>query len=470
MTKLKNSYLFLLTLTIFLVPSNLFFKFFESSAYVNGLLVDYLIPKLYLSDLPILLILSLWQIQTFEVQKFKKKVQSKLKNLSLVTSMTLITLIALLALNLFSSAKPLASLWYFFKLMEMGLFGWFLFQYRHLLTHKIILLSFLSSLVFQSLLAIYQFHTQSSFLNYLFLGEPNLSNYIGLAKGIFNGVEQILPYGTTAHPNILGGFIVFYWFISTKLTSSRLRIKDLKFKIFYLITSVFAAYTLWLTQSVSAWLALLISTIMYSFNPIIDKSRKSFRFCLPAVKAGFLVSGFLIFLISPFAINLLATKYPANKSLTRRATLNQAATAMFIANPLTGVGLNNFTARAEEYLPKKEVARFVQPVHHLGLLILSETGLLGLIIIIFILFMFIQKHQALSTKLQTKSNNQNTKIQKNHLKFVNLNFGNCLGFVPRGSLWGIWDLGFLVLLPLAALDHYLLTNQTGLLLLILFTI
>src|SRR5689334_2459990 len=39
---------------LFLVPSNLFFKFWTESAYVHGLLVDYLIPKLYASDLLII--------------------------------------------------------------------------------------------------------------------------------------------------------------------------------------------------------------------------------------------------------------------------------------------------------------------------------------------------------------------------------------------------------------------------------
>jgi len=96
---------------------------------------------------------------------------------------------------------------------------------------------------------------------------------------------------------------------------------------------------------------------------------------------------------------------------------------MFQHNLLFGVGINNFTLNLEEYATNKEVVRFVQPVHHLLFLILSEGGLL-LLVTIFLLI-----RQAKIKSFYTKS---------------------------------------LILLAIASLDHYLLTQFSGMSLLALF--
>jgi len=77
----------------------------------------------------------------------------------------------------------------------------------------------------------------------------------------------------------------------------------------------------------------------------------------------------------------------------------------------------------EEYAPNKEVVRFIQPVHHLLFLILSEGGLL-LLAVVFLLI-----KQAKIKKFYTKS---------------------------------------IIVLAIASLDHYLFTQFSGMSLLALF--
>ena len=72
-------------------------------------------------------------------------------------------------------------------------------------------------------------------------------------------------------------------------------------------------------------------------------------------------------------------EYP---SLTRRVYLTKAALAMSAEHPLFGVGLQGFTTQVERYAPTKEVVRFVQPVHNTILLVLTETGLLGILAVL----------------------------------------------------------------------------------------
>ena len=387
-------YIYLISLIIFLIPSNLFFKINYSSAYVNGLLVDYLIPKFYVSDIPILLLLSLWLI---EVIKNKRKIITKTSNLFFPS-----ILISLIIVRQIFVSYPLAAIWYLLQLIEVGFLGWFLTTHKKLLQKTLVHHAILITIWFQSLLAIWQFALQKSFLNYSFLGETNLSNSIGLAKDMWWHTGRVLPYSTTAHPNILGGILAIF---------SLFLIAQTRHKILTAITVSLAIAIIVITQSISAGVTLLIGLILITKKQINLKSLA--------------IIGTLLFVIAPILINLASKKLNQVDSLTRRSYLQNASISMFLNNPVVGVGLNQFTTKVEKYSDTPEIVRFVQPVHHVGLLWLAETGVLG------ILFIW-----SLRKKINIK-------------KII---------------------LPLLILLPIAALDHYLLTQQSGLLLATFFII
>src|SRR5258708_11793391 len=129
---LNQLFVWLTALLILFIPSNLFLKFAVPSAYVNGLLVDYLLPKFYLSDIVIFVIFGLWLFQFFA--KKKSSVQIKY-------SKSIIFLTALVVLFIgrqFSSFKPLAAFWFAAKLLEMLLLGYFYITHSTLLKQKLI--------------------------------------------------------------------------------------------------------------------------------------------------------------------------------------------------------------------------------------------------------------------------------------------------------------------------------------------
>jgi len=396
-------YLALLLLLIFLIPANLFLKLDVSHAYVHGLLVDYLIPKLYASDLPIIGILGLWAVEIFK----QKKAIPKFSKLSLVGSFILL----LLLFRQFLTQNSEAAIWYFSKLIEFGAFAFFLSQHQAVLKNKLLSWVLLFTLLFQSAVGITQFYTQSSvFHNYLALGEVNYSHAIGLAKDNFFHTEQILPYGTTAHPNILGGFLTIGLLIILSQLQLTEVMKKRKASIALLICGgLVIGFALFLTQSLSAWGTLGIGLI-------ILWQRRQFKFGLAV--ALFVGMG----LASPIFVHYGAKLYPTNESFLRREMLTQAAFNMIKKNPLTGVGLNNFTVNLEQYANSSEIVRFVQPAHNIFILWFAETGLLGIVLL-----------------------------------------GLMMLITPFKKL----ALPILVLLPTALLDHYLLTQQTGLLIAVL---
>ena len=76
---------------------------------------------------------------------------------------------------------------------------------------------------------------------------------------------------------------------------------------------------------------------------------------------------------------LYSLKYFNLTSFTRRLELTKIAIKMWLSSPIFGVGLNNFIVRMEEFGQVKANIRFLQPVHNIYLLVLAETGIIGLL-------------------------------------------------------------------------------------------
>lgn len=414
---------------IFLVPSNLFLKFAENHAYVHGLLSDYLLPKLYASDIVICTLFGWWGIEVFLHRR-----QYNWRTLQQPLLITAVSLIVLGAIQVFS-ARPISSLWFWFKLIEMTFLISWCFSHRWVFTHKASYWALTSMLIFQSCLGLLQFTTQHSiFSSYLYLGEPRLSQSAGIVRDTFFYQEKILPYGTTAHPNILAGVLVIGLIIVFKGGNFSQR----KTQAFFLITSCLILTTLFLTKSWSAWLAGGVS--------IVFLLKERWRFFIDHhIKTLAVVMG-IVFVVSPLGITAIG-KMTQSPSVHRRVLLNQVAINIWQNHPIMGTGLNTFTSVMEEYLPRIRYrqngelvdqintepsgARFIQPAHHVGLLLLAEIGILGWGLIL--LNLVVWRRFAVKNQLQS-----------DHLLLALLPF-----------------------LPLLTLDHYLWTQQTGQLLFVI---
>jgi len=305
--------MWLFALIIFLIPSNLAKHFPQNFSYVNGYLVDYLIPTVYLTDILIVILLFLKPV---------KKIPRPL----------IVFLSCLLPSVIFShSIGPAIYKW--LKFLEIGLLAAWIKQYRPSFAKPLT-----AAIVFQSILALGQWLNHKSLFGYWFFGEqPYTPSTPGVDKITwFDGSLKTPPLGTTPHPNILAGFLV----IGTTLLADKIS----SLAIF------FAAIPLFFTFSLSGWLAF-----------IINKK----RLIIPALA--------LMLAFSP-SLSFLAPE----SSFSRRSELAKISLKMFLDKPLSGVGLNNFTAVMENYGYISSTVRFLQPVHNIYLLILSETGLLGM--------------------------------------------------------------------------------------------
>ena len=388
-----KNYFFSLALAaaLFLAPINLFFKWGESQAYVGGIFTDYLVQKLWLAEIPVLLIIALWFTKI--IQRERLKIPSFFKK----NALWLVVLLSL-AVRQYFSPLPATSWWYFTKLIELILFGLALTHFWPRLHMSLVRYALLITIVFQAGIATLQFVRQQPLFEYQVLGETQLTATLNIARAQFKTGQMILPYCTTAHPNILAGVVVIFGALWFQLRSNR------QYKLPWqdLLTIGIISWVVFLTQSVSALLALLLFLFSQYFSQF---------------KKYFLTLAISLIIAAPIVLMFLSEQWQTESTL-RRVFLNAHATSVIFQQPVFGTGLGLFTSTLAHITSNNfsQFIRFIQPVHHIVLLWLAETGLLG----ITFLWLGVSK-----------------------LKFSN-NFD--------------W---LLILAPLISLDHYLLTQWVG---------
>ena len=328
-----------------LLPVNLAKHFIYPGAYVDGILVDYLIPTLYLTDLLIAAIAALWLFE-------KRKVPAG--------TVKLFVPFALFAgISVVFSARLVPSL----------------FVYMQMLAHIFIAVYAAAEIdaekdfytlakitgvlaILLGALVLAQWAKQGAvFNNYAFFGEqPYSAATLGIAKQALFDKAYVLPYATFRHPNALGGFlsVALVWLMYGMAKRRG-----------FALAVVFGALALFLAFSPVAWAAFVFG-ILALF--LIEKFGKGGVLVLLAATATVVFLG----------IGLLFLNADGNQSVAMRAALMRAAAARVWDAPFVGSGPGT-AAALEAPLRLPGVIRFPQPVHNIFVLVLLESGIFALV-------------------------------------------------------------------------------------------
>jgi len=339
MRKLKTVEDLLLFLTLLFLPTQLGKHFWPDFSYIYSLKIDYLSPALYLWDLLVIGLVIVWFLSRPAVNK-------SALNLLLLFLLTQV-------LSLLGADNPGAGLVRLEQYLVVGSFGLFLASQDFKGLLKRIYWTLGLGILGESVIAILQF-IKSGSIDFWILGERTFSiSTPGIAKFDFYGSQFLRPYATFPHPNVLAGFIligisIIYQVIRKSHGLARLAL-------------VFGGITVFFAMSRAAILAGLILTALF-------------------VKRKWLIGlGLLILLLSPVLFTRFSSLFNFdNLTLLRREEQVGAALQIFLKYPLAGVGLNNFIPTIANDLTVGP-SRFLQPVHNIFLLALSETGLVGLV-------------------------------------------------------------------------------------------
>ena len=431
--KIPNLLFYLL---ILFLPTQFGKHFFPAFSFVSGVRVDYLSPTLYLTDILVLFLFIFWIFSKgkFSIFNFQFLIKSKFKNFNFSNISNSFQIsnfkfqIGLLAtivlIGIFFSNNQAVGWYGLLKLVEFVFLGFYIAGNIKRLNLGIVLILLSAGILLESFLAIFQYINQGSIDGVFYLlGERNFSSMTpGIANASINGELVLRPYGTFSHPNVLAGFLV----IAMTLISSKLKVKSSKFrKSITMVSLVVGTVALLLTMSriaILIWLFILLTLVFI-------KTKKYFKnkFIIYYLLFIILIVG-SIFWLSPLRFRFFDIKTTDESVVKRQELINDSFT-MIKSNPIFGVGLNNFLVELPSVHKQTNNVFYLQPVHNIYLLILTQTGMIGLAFFTWFIFKTFKR-----------------------LKFEN-------SFHPDRI--GIKFQILFIALALGLFDHYFLTLQQG---------
>lgn len=348
------------TLLLFLLPTQLALHFWPSWAFVFGIRVDFLAPAIYLTD-----ILSLILVIT-NVGIYKKYAKY------------LLALLIFAAANVYFSTSSPESIYRWLKIIETVFLGLY-FVNSKVRPEKIIKTLFYSA-VFFSLIGIVQFCLGRSVGGvFYYLGERSFSSQTpGIALVSIFGRNFLRAYSTFSHPNSFAGYLGVILIFS--LDFMKMRNRTLLGLL--VILSGFV-----LSFSLTATLGLVFAlTLKYFFL----KTKTFRRIALWIFSISFFVS-----LAVPIFAKQIYLYYPRiGQNISQRLDLSYLAGKMVSERFWIGEGLNTFIVNIPRFKGISSYSWLLQPVHNVPELVLSETGIFGLLALFLLFFSAIKKSLA----------------------------------------------------------------------------
>lgn len=343
------------------IPIQLGKHFWPDFSFVQGIRVDYLSPTFYVSDICFIFVFL------FSINRLRNKLFELIKN------KLFLSILFVLILGFFAAKQPLAVLYGLIKFLEFTYLAFYISQaFKNNYTPKWIYYLTLGALI-QVVILVLQFFSQRSIGGlFYFLGERTFdASTPGIA--VFRWADQLLlrPYGTFPHPNVLACFLFFVFVLSLFRYSPKNNTESY-FKIIVLFT-LFLGIILTFSRVI---ICLLIGVVIYWIFLHFKKKSNFKKIFLATSITSILL---LIILFHRFVGTLLI-------DINYRLELLILSLSIFIKNPLIGVGLNNFYYH-EVLLQKSVLPTLLQPVHNIYFLWLTQTGLIGIII----LFIFLKR-------------------------------------------------------------------------------
>ncbi len=241
---------------------------------------------------------------------------------------------------------------------------------------------FVAGMTLQAILGIAQFFLQRVFASSWLGMASHLPWELG-ASVVETGTGRYLrAYGSFPHPNILAAYLVIALVILVWLYERRPQMW--KFSFLYHGAFLLFSTALFFTFSRAAWLALAGAGIFWLLGKMKRKATG-------VSKVGIAMIGYLVFLGLLYA-PLLHSRVAALGRLETKSTHERVASLiegerLAFRHFLTGVGIGNYTFAVYNEVDSKRKGWDYQPVHNAFLLIVAETGAVGLIVFLGVLWM-----------------------------------------------------------------------------------
>jgi hypothetical protein len=349
-----------------------------------------LIPSLYLQDIVLILLLSVIvcnKVTIIGLSTFIKGI--KQNSIFKKSSLFYLYILFLIVVSAFSQSFDSAII-IITRFLLLYLCGVSLIKiYSKYKLYSLITPPLILSIVFQTVVGLYQYINQSSVFGYLFLGESDLTSY-HIAKTNIRGLLEVAPYGTTPHPNILAGFIVVAFLILLHRTP--LIVHKIQFKAVLVVLISLILVTITLTSSLSALSGLIIALVIMIYPKIVSTHKSATPLQVLMVSAQLLS---LLVIQLGYHSKTLAD----NQSFIERYELNNTTFQIIANNPPWGTGINSVIHYLPDYPLGRQTSFLLQPPHHVGLLLLAETGVVGITMMLYLFHLWFKETDHLNAPI-----------------------------------------------------------------------
>lgn len=369
------------------LPTQLSKHFWPSWSLILGRRIDYLSPTLYFSDLLLCLLFIFWILE--DLSHITKIIKKRIRQI-------LFTFLALLLItigNIYTSGGHPATWLFWIIIWKLVLFISYILFTRPRLTRVIYSLSIAA--VWSSFLAISQFLLQHSLGGPLWwLGERTFTSMTpGIARMPLCLPSLVCrlflrPYATFPHPNLLGGFLATILTLLFGVLMNKKIPVSVHHRRWYAFVFSVSFIALLLTVSRSAWVAVTMGISGIGFF----NRRKKNNAQMTGILLGMIFALLLLILwVFPHA---------TDESVVTRSLLMNLSLSAWDRNIFLGVGGNSFLSLLP-ILTANRSPGFLQPVHSIYLLLLAETGIVGLGDFLSILGLVFYRLTTLSSRLPT---------------------------------------------------------------------
>jgi hypothetical protein len=360
-----------------------------------------LVFLLLLNCQSLFVVLKQWWAEVQEIKNRSVSWRLKIKILFDPFIIYLLLLLYTLASIIWSGDKVLAAVWSV-RLLEGGIL-WFLIK-----TIKpklnLIFLSLAITGIAQALWGIWQFLTQSTFANKWLGVAIHPLTQAGTSVVLTSAGKWLRAYAGQVHPNVLGGLLVI-----TCLATVWVYLENVKFNQpaggqnakWFLVLYIIQLVGLFFTFSRGAWLALFVTLIIWFFISS-GKNKRSLIFPRHLVGDGNVhlyrnvaIITFLTFVAlgvlywQPTVGRLVGGSKLEQQSINERVGSVGESRGLLKESWWRGVGMGNYTVALINFEPGYASYRY-QPVHNIFILILTELGVVGLLLFLWLLWQKLQ--------------------------------------------------------------------------------
>lgn len=319
-----------------------------------------------------------------------------------------------LVLSLAWSIDPVLAAWHLLWVLEPAAIAWLLYQERERAT--LLIGVFVAGMLFQAVVAIVQVLNQDTVAN-VWLGWTQHDPSVGGTSVIeVNGRRFLRGYGGMGHPNVLGAYLVaallvlMAWMRSTlpRIKNEFVVLRRSAGSALLVMTGAWLSFLvllagLFFTFSRSAWAVLVLGLVVMVVGEFLRSRSRRMTMANRSEWLKMLIALIVVFASlgwlwrEPSFARLESRGRLETKSIEERREQLSESTIVLKGHWVHGTGLGNYTNTLAQEDPKPTIiepmfqrvmrkpAWMYQPVHNVFLLMLSEIGIIGVLLLLWAL-------------------------------------------------------------------------------------